>query len=105
MVARPQHLSGAPPRLVASVFVAIWWRGYDSCVAARAIPANPGEIDEALRERRGLLERTAETYLALADRLDDEIAALEAARRLARPAADVEFEGLLDQAERKASRG
>jgi len=64
-----------------------------------------GEIEKALRERHGLLERSAETYLALADRLDDEIAALEAARRLARPADDVEFAGLLDEAERKASQG
>jgi len=50
------------------------------------------------------LERTSETYLALADRLDDEIAALEAARRLAQPAVDVDFEGLLEHAERKAAR-
>jgi len=40
-----------------------------------------------------LLDRSAETYLAVADRLDDEIAALEAAQRLATPAEDVDFEG------------
>lgn len=74
-------------------------------VATKTSPGDAGEIDEALRERRGLLERTAETYLALADRLDDEIAALEAASRLARPAADVDFELLLDEAEQKASQG
>jgi hypothetical protein len=71
----------------------------------RTIPEDAGEIEEALRERQGLLDRSAETYLALADRLDDEIAALEAAQRLARPADDVEFEGLLAEAERKASQG
>jgi hypothetical protein len=78
---------------------------YALAVATRTIPGDAGELEEALRERQGLLERSAETYLALADRLDDEIAALEAARRLARPADDVDFEGLLDEAERKASQG
>jgi hypothetical protein len=74
-------------------------------MATRTIPEDAGELEEALRERRGLPERSAETYLALADRLDDEIAALEAARRLARPADDVDFDQLLDEAERKASQG
>jgi hypothetical protein len=74
-------------------------------MATRTIPDDAGELEEALRERRGLLERSAESYLALADRLDDEIAALEAAYRLAQPAVDVDFEGLLDEAERKASQG
>ncbi len=78
---------------------------YALAVAARTIPEDAGELEEALRERQGLLERSSETYLALADRLDDEIAALEAARRLARPADDVESDGLLDEAERKASQG
>jgi hypothetical protein len=36
------------------------------------------------------------------DRLDDEIAALEAARRLAISAEDVDFDELLDSAERVA---
>jgi hypothetical protein len=74
-------------------------RGYGS------IPGDAGELEQALKERRGLLARSAETYLALADRLDDEIAALEAAKRLAEPAEDVDFEGLLDEAERKAQQG
>jgi hypothetical protein len=74
-------------------------------VSTRTAQGDPGQIDEALRERHGLLRRSAETYLALADRLDDEIAALEAARRLAAPAEDVDFTALLDEAERKASQG
>lgn len=78
---------------------------YAVAVATGTIPEDAGELEEALRERRGLLERSAETYLALADRLDDEIAALEAAHRLAQPADDVDFGGLLDEAERKASQG
>jgi len=61
------------------------------------------QLDDEMRERRALLARTAETYLALADRLDDEIAALEAARRLASPAADSGLEELLESAERRAS--
>jgi hypothetical protein len=74
-------------------------------MATRTSRDDAGELEAALRERHGLLERSSETYLALADRLDDEIAALEAARRLAQPAEDVDFEGLLDEAERKVQRG
>lgn len=74
-------------------------------MSTRTAQGDPGQIDEALRERRGLLQRSAETYLALADRLDDEIAALEAARRLATTGDDVDFTALLDEAERKASQG
>jgi hypothetical protein len=74
-------------------------------VATRTSRDDAGGLEAALRERRGLLERSSETYLALADRLDDEIAALEAARRLGQPAEDVDFEGLLDEAERKATQG
>ena len=66
----------------------------------------PGDTDDrlraGLRERRELLERSAEVYLALADRLDDEIAALEAAQRLAVPADDIDFDELLERAERDA---
>ena len=72
-------------------------------VATKAVPEDAGQLEQALQDRRDLLERTSETYLALADRLDDEIAALEAASRLARPAEDVDFDGLLDKAERKAT--
>ena len=67
------------------------------------IPEDAGRLDAALRERHALLERSAETYIALADHLDDEIAALEAAQRLAVPATDVDFEDLLDQAEPNVS--
>jgi hypothetical protein len=74
-------------------------------VATNAIPADAGEIDEALRERRGLLEQSAKTYLALADRLDEEIAALEVAGRLAQPVVDVDFEVLLAEADRESSHG
>ena len=102
MVAGLDDLSRASAAIAG---VTIWRRRYHLRVATKAIPADAGEIDEALRERRGLLERSAETYLALADRLDDEIAALEVARRLAQPAVDVDFEGLLEEAERKTSRG
>lgn len=63
---------------------------------------DPDGIAAELRDRRRLLEQSAETYLALADRLDDEIAALEAAQRLAAPAEDVDFEQLLNRAERSA---
>jgi hypothetical protein len=107
MAAGLQHMSsGASPQLIASVALShLWRRRYHLRFATRAIPADAGPIDEALPERHELLEGTAETYLALADRLDVEIAVLEAASRLARPATDVDFEGLLDQAERKASRG
>lgn len=66
---------------------------------------DPDRIAAELRDRRRLLEQSAETYLALADRLDDEIAALEAAQRLAVPAEDVDFEQLLDRAERSAGEG
>ena len=69
---------------------------------ARIAEKDPDRIAAELRERRSLLERSAETYLALADRLDDEIAALEAAQRLAVPAEDVDFDELLDRAERDA---
>ena len=72
-------------------------------MSATAVPRDPDSLDAELRERRILLERSSETYVALADRLDDEIAALEAAHRLATPASDVDFEGLLDRAERDAS--
>ena len=65
----------------------------------------PNRIAAELRECRSLLERSAETYLALADRLDDEIASLEAAQRLAVEAQDVDFEELLDRAERDAGPG
>lgn len=58
---------------------------------ARALETDPDRIAAELRERRRLLERSSETYLALADRLDDEIAALEAAQRLAVQAEDVDF--------------
>ena len=61
-------------------------------------------LEHALRDRQALLDRSAETYLALADHLDDEIAALEAAQRLAREGADMDFEQLLDDAERGSSR-
>lgn len=59
---------------------------------ARALEKDPDRIAAELRERRSLLERSSETYLALADRLDDEIAALEAAQRLAVQAEDIDFE-------------
>lgn len=61
---------------------------------------DPDRIAAELRKRRALLEHGAEAYLALADRLDDEIAALEASQRLSVPADDVDFGELLDQAER-----
>ncbi len=72
---------------------------------AKAVEKDPERIAAELRERRSLLERSAETYLALADRLDDEIAALEVAQRLATPADDVDFDQLLDRAERDAGEG
>jgi len=56
----------------------------------------------ALRKRRALLDRRSEAYVALAEHLDDEIAALEAAVRLARPAVNVDFDPLLDAAEHDA---
>jgi len=74
-------------------------------VSVRALAGDADRLRAELGERRELLERSAETYLALADRLDDEIAALEAAQRLAVPANDVDFDELLDRAERDASRG
>ena len=52
-----------------------------------------------LRERRASLEHGARVYLARADRLDGEIAVLEAAQRLLRPTEDVDFGELLFQAE------
>lgn len=72
-------------------------------MSARALADEAGRLDAELRERRELLARTAETYLALADRLDDEIAALETARRLGNPAPDLDFDELLDDAERRTS--
>ena len=71
-------------------------------MASPAFSDDPGRLDAEIRARRELLTRTGETYLAVAERLDDEIAALEAARRLASPALDVDFEPLLDAAERDA---
>lgn len=62
-------------------------------------------IAAELRKRHALLDHGAEAYLALADRLDDEIAALEAAQRLSVPAEDVDFSELLSQAERNVDRG
>lgn len=49
---------------------------------ARALEKDPDRIAAELRERRSLLERSSETYLA----------ALEAAQRLAVQAEDVDFE-------------
>ncbi len=72
-------------------------------VSVRAPAGDADRLRAELRERRELLERSAEAYLALADRLDDEIAALEAAQRLAVPADDLDFEQLLERAERDAS--
>jgi hypothetical protein len=66
---------------------------------------DPDRIADALRERRDLLEHGAVAFLALADRLDGEIAALEAAQRLAVLAEDVGFDELLDRAERNADHG
>ena len=70
-------------------------------MASPAFSDDPSRLDAEIRDRRELLTRTGETYLALATRLDDEIAALEAARRLASTAPDVDFEPLLDAAERE----
>ena len=67
--------------------------------------AKTDHLADQIRERRTLLERGAEVYVALADRLDDEIAALEAAKRLAVPAEDVDFDELLDRAERNPGEG
>jgi hypothetical protein len=66
---------------------------------------DPERIAAALRERRALLEHGAKAFVGLADRLDDEIAALEAAQRLSVPAEDVDFAELLDHAERNADEG
>ncbi|MBM3676683.1 MAG: hypothetical protein FJW96_02200 [Actinobacteria bacterium] len=71
-------------------------------MTAHALSDDPSNLDDQLRARRMLLARTAETYLALADRLDDEIAALEAARRLSEPADDEDLEAILEAAERKS---
>ena len=71
-------------------------------MASSAFSNDPGRLDAEIRDRRALLTRTGETYLAVATRLDDEIAALEAARRLASTAPDDDFETLLDAAERDA---
>jgi hypothetical protein len=73
---------------------------YDVGMSART-----DHLSAQIRERRTLLERGAEVYVALADRLDDEIAALEAAERLAVPAEDADFDELLDRAERNADEG
>ena len=67
--------------------------------------ARTDHLSAQIRERRTLLKRGAEVYVALADRLDEEIAALEAAKRLAVPAEDVDFDELLDRAERNAGEG
>lgn len=58
----------------------------------RTVEQDPDRIGAALRERRSLLERSAETYLALADRVDDEIGALERAQRLAVQVEGIDFE-------------
>ena len=71
-------------------------------MASPAFSGDPDRLDAEIRDRRALLTRTGESYLALATRLDDEIAALEAAQRLVSPAPDVDFETLLDAAEREA---
>ena len=67
-------------------------------MSARAVSKDPEELAAEIRERKALLEHGAVAYVALADRLDDEIAALEVAARLAVPAEDIEFETLLDRA-------
>ncbi len=73
-------------------------------MAAPVPPDDSGDrLAAALRERRALLDRSSEAYVALAEHLDEEIAALEAAERLARPALNVDFDELLDQAEHNAS--
>ncbi|MFN0155849.1 MAG: hypothetical protein ACKVUT_15860 [Gaiella sp.] len=72
-------------------------------MTAHALSDDAEHLDEQLRDRRALLVRTSETYLALADRLDDEIAAIEAAQRLANPAGDANFEEMLEAAEREAT--
>jgi hypothetical protein len=69
-------------------------------MAAPVPPDDSGDrMAAGLRKRRALLDRSSEAYVALAEHLDDEIAALEAAQRLARPALNVDFEELLDKAE------
>jgi len=73
-------------------------------VSARALAGDADRLRAELRERRERLERSADAYLALADRLDDEIAALEVAQRLAVPADDVDLDELIDRAERHASK-
>lgn len=70
---------------------------------ARIADEDPDRIAVALRERRALLEHGAQAYVALAERLDDEIAALEAAQRLSVPADDVDFDELLHRAEQDAA--
>ena len=77
--------------------------GYSLDVSATAPSADPNRLEPVLRERRTLLERSAETYIALADRLDDGIAALEAAQRVATLAQDVDVETPFDRAGRDAS--
>ena len=72
---------------------------------ATAARNDPDWIAAELRERRALLTHGAEVYVALADRVDDEIAALEASQRLAVDADDVAFTELLEQAERNAETG
>jgi hypothetical protein len=68
--------------------------GYDRDVAGIG-EEHPERIAAELRARRRLLERHTETYVARADYLADQIAALEAAQRLAVAAEDVEFSDLL----------
>ncbi len=72
-------------------------------MAAPVPPDDSGDrLAVALRERRALLDRSSEAYVALAEHLDDEIAALDAAQRLARPALNLDFDELLDKAEHDA---
>lgn len=78
-------------------------RHYPETMTARALADDSGDLEHELRERRALLARTGETYMALAERLDDEIAALEAARRLATERDDEDFEAMLEAAERETS--
>lgn len=75
---------------------------YDLRMSVQPVSKNPDELAAEIRERRALLEHGAEVYIALADRLDDEIAALETAKRLSVAAEDVDFDALLDRAERNA---
>lgn len=66
--------------------------------------AKTDDLSAQIRERKALLERGAQVYVAPAERLDDEIAALEAAKRLATPAEHVDLDDPLDGAERNAGK-